>query len=38
MNQDILHRAGIEEAEALAAVTSSDPVNAVIAHLASDQL
>jgi len=34
MNQDVLRRAGIEEAEALAAVTSSDPVNAVIGHLA----
>jgi len=36
LNQDILHRAGIEEADALAAVTSSDPINAVVGHLALD--
>ncbi len=35
MNFDVLRRAGIEDADALAAVTSSDSVNAVIAHLAS---
>jgi len=35
MNVDVLHRAGAEEADALAAVTSSDPINAVIGHLAS---
>jgi trk system potassium uptake protein TrkA len=34
LNQDILHRAGIEKADALAAVTNSDTLNAVIAHLA----
>lgn len=34
MSQDALHRAGIEDADGLAAVTSSDPVNAVVAHLA----
>lgn len=34
LNLDVLHRAGIEQADALAAVTSSDSVNAVIAHLA----
>lgn len=32
--QDVLHRAGVEEADSLAAVTDSDPVNAVIAHIA----
>lgn len=32
--QDVLHRAGIEEADSLAAVTDSDTVNAVIAHIA----
>jgi trk system potassium uptake protein TrkA len=35
MNLDVLQRAGIEETDALAAVTSSDQVNAVIAYLAS---
>lgn len=34
LNQEILHRAGIETADGLAAVTSSDPLNAVIAHVA----
>jgi trk system potassium uptake protein TrkA len=34
MNQDVLRRAGIEQADALAAVTNSDSLNAVIAHLA----
>ncbi|MCZ7554380.1 MAG: NAD-binding protein [Anaerolineales bacterium] len=34
MNLDVLRRAGIEETDALAAVTSSDPVNTVIGHLA----
>ena len=34
LNQDILHRAGIEKADALAAVTNSDTLNAVIAHVA----
>jgi trk system potassium uptake protein TrkA len=32
--QDVLHRAGIEQADSLAAVTDSDPVNAVLAHIA----
>jgi trk system potassium uptake protein TrkA len=32
--QDVLHRAGIEQADALAAVTSSDSLNAVVAHVA----
>ena len=35
MNVDVLRRAGAGEADALAAVTSSDSVNAVIGHLAS---
>jgi trk system potassium uptake protein TrkA len=34
LNQDVLHRAGIEQAEALAAVTNSDTLNAVVAHVA----
>jgi len=34
MNQDILRRAGIETADGLAAVTSSDSINAVAAHVA----
>jgi trk system potassium uptake protein TrkA len=33
-NQNVLHRAGIESADGLAAVTKSDPLNAVVAHLA----
>lgn len=32
--QDMLRRAGIEQADALAAVTSSDTLNAVICHIA----
>lgn len=32
--QNVLHRAGIESANGLAAVTKSDPLNAVVAHLA----
>jgi trk system potassium uptake protein TrkA len=35
MNLDVLRRAGIEKTDALAAVTSSDSINAVIAQLAS---
>src|SRR5512137_2988681 len=35
--RDVLHRAGIEQAEGLAAVTSSDSVNAVVAHVAHIQ-
>jgi trk system potassium uptake protein len=34
LGQDMLRRAGIEGADALAAVTSSDTLNAVICHLA----
>lgn len=34
LNPDVLQRAGIEEADALAAVTPSDTVNAVVAHTA----
>lgn len=37
MNMDVLRRAGIEEADAFAAVTSSDPLNAVIAYLAKSE-
>ncbi|GAB4539462.1 MAG: NAD-binding protein [Anaerolineae bacterium] len=31
--QGVLHRAGVEEADGLAAVTNSDSLNAVVAHL-----
>jgi len=34
LSRDVLHRAGIEEADGLAAVTNSDTVNAVLAHVA----
>ncbi|NTU75383.1 MAG: hypothetical protein HGA86_04610, partial [Anaerolineaceae bacterium] len=34
MSQDVLHRAGVEQAEALAAVTNSDALNAVIGNIA----
>jgi trk system potassium uptake protein TrkA len=34
LNQDVLHRAGIEHADALAVVTNSDTLNAVVAHVA----
>jgi trk system potassium uptake protein len=34
LSPDVLHRAGIETAHGLAAVTSSDSLNAVVAHLA----
>lgn len=33
-DQNVLHRAGIESANGLAAVTKSDPLNAVVAHIA----
>ena len=33
--QDVLRRAGIEQADGLAAVTNSDPLNAVVAYVAS---
>jgi trk system potassium uptake protein len=36
LNQDVLRRAGIEEADALAVVTNSDAVNAVIGHVAKN--
>ncbi|MBN1220239.1 MAG: NAD-binding protein [Anaerolineae bacterium] len=32
--EDVWHRAGIEQADSLAAVTSSDTLNAVVAHVA----
>lgn len=35
LNQDVLVRAGIEQAEGLAAVTNSDPLNAVVARVAN---
>lgn len=34
LNQDILIRAGIENCDALAAVTNYDPLNAVVSHVA----
>jgi trk system potassium uptake protein TrkA len=34
LSRDVLHRSGIEEADGLAAVTNSDSVNAVLAHVA----
>ncbi len=34
LNQDVLHRAGIQHADGLAAVTNSDSLNAVIARVA----
>ena len=34
LTRDVLHRAEIEHAEALAAVTNSDTLNAVVAHMA----
>jgi trk system potassium uptake protein TrkA len=34
MNQDVLFRAGIKDAEALAAVTNSDSLNMVVGHVA----
>lgn len=36
INRDVLHRAGVEKADALAAVTDSDVLNAVIGHLGRD--
>lgn len=35
LNEDVLRRAGIVEAEGLAAVTNSDTINAVVAHVAN---
>ena len=37
LNQEVLHRAGIETADGVAVVTSSDALNAVIAHVARTQ-
>lgn len=37
LNQEVLRRAGITEADGLAAVTSSDSVNVVVGHLAQDE-
>ncbi len=34
LSQDVLIRAGIEQADALAVVTNSDPMNAVVGHVA----
>jgi trk system potassium uptake protein TrkA len=34
LSRDVLHRAGIEKADALAAVTNQDPLNVVVAHVA----
>jgi trk system potassium uptake protein TrkA len=34
MNQDVLRRAGVENADGLAAVTNSDTMNVVVAHIA----
>ncbi|HEY5901210.1 MAG TPA: TrkA family potassium uptake protein [Anaerolineales bacterium] len=34
LHEDLLLRAGIKEADGLAAVTNSDPLNAVVAHVA----
>lgn len=34
LNQDVLHRAGIEHVDGLAAVTNSDSLNAVVGHVA----
>lgn len=34
LNQDVLHRSGIEHADAVAVVTDSDILNAVVGHLA----
>lgn len=34
LNKDVLHRAGIEEADGLAVVTNNDSLNAVVGHLA----
>ena len=36
MNQDVLQRAGIDEADALMAVTNSDVLNLVVGHVARE--
>ena len=35
LNQDVLHRAGIENADALAATSDNDSMNLVVAHIAT---
>ncbi len=35
LNQDVLHRAGIEKADALAAVSNNDALNIAVAHIAN---
>ena len=37
LSQDVLRRAGITHADGLAAVTSSDSINAVVAHIAHEE-
>lgn len=37
MSKDVLRRAGISDADGLAAVTSSDTINAVVAHIAREE-
>ncbi len=37
LSQDVLRRAGITHADGLAAVTSSDSINAVVAHIAREE-
>lgn len=36
LNRGVLERAGIEEAQGLAAVTSSDPTNTIVGHIAKE--
>jgi trk system potassium uptake protein TrkA len=37
LSRDVLRRAGISQADGLAAVTSSDSINAVVAHIAREE-
>jgi trk system potassium uptake protein TrkA len=37
LSKDVLRRAGISQADGLAAVTSSDSINAVVAHIAREE-
>lgn len=37
LSKDVLRRAGISQADGLAAVTSSDTINAVVAHIAREE-
>jgi len=37
LSQDVLRRAGISQVDGLAAVTSSDSINAVVAHIAREE-